>query len=33
VHTYDNHLQAAFRSLREWLALDVELFIDVDRSL
>jgi DNA-directed RNA polymerase specialized sigma24 family protein len=33
VHTYDNHLQAAFRSLRNLLAQDVDLFIDVDRSL
>jgi DNA-binding CsgD family transcriptional regulator len=33
VHTYDNHLQAAFRSYRAQLAQVVELFIDVDRSL
>jgi len=33
VHTYDSHLEAAFHSLQEWLALDFELFIDVDRSL
>jgi len=33
VHTYDSHLEAAFHSLQEWLALDVELFIDVYRSL
>ena len=31
--TYDNHLQAAFRSLRDQLAQVVELFTDVDRSL
>jgi len=32
VSTYDNHLQAAFRSLRDQLANVVELFTDVDRS-
>jgi hypothetical protein len=33
VNTYDNHLQAAFRSLRDQLAQVVELFTDTDRSL
>ena len=31
--TYDNHLQAAFRSLRDQLEQVVELFTDIDRSL
>ena len=32
VKTYDNHLQAAFRSLRHLLARDAELYTEVDRS-
>jgi hypothetical protein len=33
VYTCDNHLQAAFRSLRHLLTQDAEVFIHVDRSL
>jgi hypothetical protein len=31
--TYDNHRQAAFRALRESLAVDVEASTDIDRSI
>jgi hypothetical protein len=33
VNTHDNHLQAAFRSLRHLLTQDADAFTDVDRSL
>jgi hypothetical protein len=33
VNTYDNHLQAASRSLRHLPTQDAEAFTDVDRSL
>jgi RNA polymerase sigma factor (sigma-70 family) len=33
VKTYDNHLQAAFRSLRQLLAKDADEFTNVDRSV
>jgi hypothetical protein len=33
VFTYDNHLQAAFRSLRQLLKQDAEMFTNVDRPL
>lgn len=31
MYTYDNHLQAAFRSLRDWMIQVVDISTDVDR--
>lgn len=33
MHTDDNHLQAAFRSLQHLFTQDADLFTNVDRSL
>jgi RNA polymerase sigma factor (sigma-70 family) len=33
VHTYDNHLQEGFRTLRHSLSKDADVFTEVDRSL